>query len=166
MSEITANFRAVIISLMIVSGAINTIGNSPLTQPTSSRTNRWSTKDSTTSTSSIPTCKYPAPHSGSHHVLRRSTRTRHLLPHEKTRRRRIQNAHARGQIQGQRSQPQRLPARHPCDQRPDHFHSAVRGPQLRGGLSLPDDEGRVDRHHLHLLDGVSENEGQEEPSGR
>lgn len=104
MSEITSNFRTIIISLMIVSGAINTIGTPPLTQPTSSRTNSWSSKDSTTSTSSTHTCKYTPSHSGRDYVLRRSTGSRHFLHHEEQRRVRLQDAHAIGQIEGQRSQ--------------------------------------------------------------
>ena len=57
MSEISATFKITIISLMIISGAINTIGASVATQPTNSRTNRWFMRDSTTSTSSIHTCR-------------------------------------------------------------------------------------------------------------
>ena len=57
MSEITAKFRIVIISLMIVSGAINTIGKDYLIKPISSKTSRWSTKVSTSSTSFILICR-------------------------------------------------------------------------------------------------------------
>ena len=166
MSEITSNFRAIIISLMIVSGAINTIGNTPPTQPTSSKTNRWSTKDSTISTSSTPTCKYPSHHAGCHHVLRRSTRPRHLLLHETQRRVGLQDAHARGQVEGKRRESERVFAGDPSYQRPDHFHSAVRGSQLRGRFSLPDDERRIHRHHFHLLYDFPQNESQEKSSRR
>lgn len=82
MSQVTATFRITIISLMIFSGAINTIGTPPLTQPTSSRTSRWCSRGSSTSTSSTPTCKYASLHAGHHYVLRRGTRLRHLYLHE------------------------------------------------------------------------------------
>ena len=57
MSEITSTFRTTIISLMIVSGAINTIGAFVLIQPTNSRTSSWYTRDSTSNTSSTHTCR-------------------------------------------------------------------------------------------------------------
>ena len=58
MSEITQNFKVTIISLMIVSGAINTIGKRSVSQPTSSRTRRWSSRDNSTNYSSTHTCRY------------------------------------------------------------------------------------------------------------
>lgn len=106
MSEITQKFKATIITLMIISGAINTIGREDASQPTSFKTPRWSSKDNSTNTSSIPTCRYAPSKTGSHHVLWRVPRTPHLLHHEEKRRRRIQNAHARSQIQRQRNRVQ------------------------------------------------------------
>ena len=85
MSEITVTFRATIITLMIISGAINTIGNTTYTQPTSSKTRKWSSRGSSISTSFTPTCKYKLLHAGSNYVLRISSRTPYLLHHEEKR---------------------------------------------------------------------------------
>lgn len=56
-SSVTATFRITIIALMIFSGAINTIGKKCPTQPTSSKTSRWSSRDSSSNISSTPTCR-------------------------------------------------------------------------------------------------------------
>jgi hypothetical protein len=166
MSEITSNFRAIIISLMIVSGAINTIGNTLLTQPTSSKTNRWSTKGSTTSTFSTPTCKYLPYHPGCNHVLRRSTCPCYLLLHETQRRGGLQLAHARRQIKRKRRKSERVFAGYPSYKRFNNFHTAVRGSQFCGRLSLPNDERRIYCHHFHLLHDFSQNESKEKSSCR
>lgn len=98
MSQVTATFRVTIISLMIVSGAINTIGISFPTQLTSSKISRWSSRGNSTNISSTPTCKYPSQHAGNNYVLRRGTSLRHLPLHEAKRPRDLQHAHARCQI--------------------------------------------------------------------
>lgn len=166
MSEITQKFKATIITLMIISGAINTIGSQLSTQPISFKIRRWSSKGNSTNTSSTPTCRYPPLHSGRHHVLRIVARPHHVLHHEEPRRRRIQNAHARSQVQGKRNLIQQIPARHSRSQRPHHLHPPVRGPQLRRRLCLPDDERRSHRHHFPLLHLLPQNEGPTQPSRR
>lgn len=57
-SSVTATFRITIIALMIFSGAINTIGKECATQPTSSKTSRWSSRANSSNISSTPTCRY------------------------------------------------------------------------------------------------------------
>lgn len=81
MSQITSTFRITIIALMITSGAINTIGNATLTQPTNSRTSRWCLKGSSSNTFSIHTCRYQQLNLGHDNVLRRSARLPHLYRH-------------------------------------------------------------------------------------
>lgn len=58
MSEVTNTFRLTIMGLMIMSGAINTIGIIFIIQPTNSKTLSTFTKGATISSSSIPICKY------------------------------------------------------------------------------------------------------------
>lgn len=84
-SSVTATFRITIIALMIFSGAINTIGKKCPTQPTSSKTSRWSSRDSSSNISSTPTCRYLSPHPGHDYVLRLGPRLPHLPLHEKKR---------------------------------------------------------------------------------
>ena len=84
-SSVTATFRITIIALMIFSGAINTIGKEYPTQPTSSKTSRWSSRDSSSNISSTPTCRYLPPHPGHDYVLRLGPRFPHLPLHEKKR---------------------------------------------------------------------------------
>ena len=84
-SSVTATFRITIIALMIFSGAINTIGKECATQPTSSKTSRWSSRDSFSNISSTPTCRYLPSHSGHYYVLRRGPRLPHLPLYEKKR---------------------------------------------------------------------------------
>jgi hypothetical protein len=57
MTEVTAKFKIIIISLMIVAGAINTIGTLPTIQPRNFRINKWSIKALISNTFSIPICK-------------------------------------------------------------------------------------------------------------
>lgn len=72
-SSVTATFRITIIALMIFSGAINTIGKKCPTQPTSSKTSRWSSRDSFSNISSTPTCRYLPSHQGHYYVLWRGS---------------------------------------------------------------------------------------------
>lgn len=57
MSEISSSFRNTIIGLMIISGAINTIGFFHLTQLISSKIGNLCSKVPSTNISFIPTCK-------------------------------------------------------------------------------------------------------------
>lgn len=85
MSEITNTFRLTIMGLMILSGAINTIGNSALTQLISSKTPSMFMKEGTINSSSTPTCKYLIINPGNHNVLRLVFSHFRLLFHEKER---------------------------------------------------------------------------------
>lgn len=84
-SSVTATFRITIIALMIFSGAINTIGKKCPTQPTSSKTSRWSSRDSFSNISSTPTCRYLPFHQGHYYVLWRGASFPYLPLHEEKR---------------------------------------------------------------------------------
>ena len=57
--DISAAYRNTIIGLMILTGAMNTIGTILLMQHIDIKIGRWSTRAPTTSSSFIPTCKQP-----------------------------------------------------------------------------------------------------------
>ena len=57
MTEATANFKIIIISLMIVAGAINTIGKLLTIKLPNFKTNRWFIKALISNIFSIPICR-------------------------------------------------------------------------------------------------------------
>lgn len=59
MVEVTSSFKATIIGLMIIAGAINTLGSSLSMQLTSSKISNSCTRDPIINTFSILTCKPP-----------------------------------------------------------------------------------------------------------
>ena len=69
----TASYRAILIAINIIAGAINTTGTSIAIQLISFRTNRWSSRDSIISTSFIPICRLVSLYSGFLHVYWRRT---------------------------------------------------------------------------------------------
>lgn len=59
MTEVSSSVKGAIIALMIVSGAINTLGFYYFTQRISSKISSWYTRAPILNTSSIPTCRPP-----------------------------------------------------------------------------------------------------------
>lgn len=59
MPELTSAAKNIIIGLMIITGAMNTLGTPLSTQHTDTRTGNWSTKEHTTNSSSTLTCRPP-----------------------------------------------------------------------------------------------------------
>ena len=55
--SITATYRATLIAVNIIAGAINTTGKIDNTKLINSKISKWSSKDNTTNIFSIPTCK-------------------------------------------------------------------------------------------------------------
>ncbi len=165
MSQVTATFRITIISLMIVSGAINTIGTHSPTQPTSSRTSRWCTRESSTSTSSTPTCRYLTIHPGNHHVLRRGPCLRHLHLHEAPRPLDLQHAHARRQVAGQGGPLQQTTPGHPRHERSRNIYPAVCSLKLCGWVCLSDDARWCHCDYLPIFYRLPQDEGTTQSSG-
>ena len=99
--EITPTFRATLIFGNIILGAINTICTADYIQPTNFKTSKWSTKDSITSSSSTPSCKYLPIYPDHLYVHRIGTRPCHILHHEKKRSRNIQIKRTRCKVSGQ-----------------------------------------------------------------
>ncbi len=151
MTDISSTFKLTIISLMIVSGAINTIGNTPITQPTNSKTNKWSTKGNTSNISSIHICRSKQKYLGHSHVCRRIISFSRFLYNEKKRSRRIQNKMPLSQIQRKVNQLQCFPTSHTCHQWLNYLYFALCCSQLRCRFSLPNDARRNHSYHFHVL---------------
>ena len=163
---IAASFRATLISINILAGAINTIGSPHLTQPTSSKTSKWCSKASTTNISSTRTCKYPPFNPGSLHVHRIVPLPRCLLPPQKQRLINIQNAHALSQIERQGDENKHISFCHTCSWRCHKLYSILYSPQLHHRISMANVQRRFNRSHLRLVDLFSKNESEAKPHCR